>query len=106
MNKIFSLIFSICLVTWIFPDLLNAQSDYKLAEQDSLALVAFYWATDGPNWKSNQDGFGFNDLTSEWQGVYDGGFSKWQKIWIQQKRFRLLPKKYLLMTGELNWSIF
>ncbi|MBN3036267.1 MAG: immunoglobulin domain-containing protein [Bacteroidales bacterium] len=54
-----------------------AQSEYQLAEQDSLALVAFYHATDGPSWKSNQDGFGFDDLTSEWQGVYDGGYSKW-----------------------------
>lgn len=56
---------------------LIAQSDYKLAEQDSLALVAFYWATDGPNWTSNQPGFGFNDLSSEWQTTYDGQFNPW-----------------------------
>lgn len=55
----------------------NAQSDYKLAEQDSLALVAFYWATDGPNWTSNQEGFGIDDLTSEWQERYDGQFNNW-----------------------------
>lgn len=55
----------------------NSQSDYKLAEQDSLALVAFYWATNGPNWTSNQDGFGFDDLTSEWQVTYNGKFNKW-----------------------------
>ena len=55
----------------------NAQSDYKLAEQDSLALVAFYWATDGPNWTSNQEGFGFDDLTSEWQEKYDGSYNNW-----------------------------
>ncbi|MDW3648529.1 MAG: T9SS type A sorting domain-containing protein [Bacteroidia bacterium] len=59
------------------PYSLKAQSDYKLAEQDSLALVAFYWATDGPNWLSNQPGFGFNDLSSEWQGKYDGQFNPW-----------------------------
>ena len=58
------------------PSLL-AQADYKLAEQDSLALVAFYWATDGPNWTSNQPGFGFDDLTSEWQERYDGNFNNW-----------------------------
>ena len=58
------------------PTLL-AQADYKLAEQDSLALVAFYWATDGPNWTSNQPGFGFDDLTSEWQERYNGGFNNW-----------------------------
>ena len=56
---------------------LSAQADYKLAEQDSLALVAFYWATDGPNWTSNQPGFGFDDLTSEWQERYDGKFNNW-----------------------------
>jgi len=58
------------------PTLL-AQVDYKLAEQDSLALVAFYWATDGPNWTSNQPGFGFDDLSSEWQDRYKGGFNNW-----------------------------
>lgn len=56
---------------------IGAQQDYRLAEQDSLALVAFYWATDGPNWISNQDGFGFDDLTSEWQAKYDGKYNKW-----------------------------
>ena len=56
---------------------ISAQSDYKLAEQDSLALVAFYWATDGPNWISNQDSFGFDKLASEWQEKYDGKFNKW-----------------------------
>jgi len=56
---------------------LHAQNDYKLAEQDSLALVAFYWATDGPNWTSNQAGFGFDDLSSEWQAVYNGQFNAW-----------------------------
>lgn len=56
---------------------LLCQADYKLAEQDSLALVAFYWATDGPNWTSNQAGFGFDDLSSEWQEKYDGQFNNW-----------------------------
>jgi len=60
-----------------FNQLLSAQSDYKIAEQDSLALVAFYNATDGPNWFSNQAGFGLEDLTSEWQGTYTGGFNNW-----------------------------
>ena len=55
----------------------TAQSNYHLAEQDSLALVAFYWTTDGPNWTSNQPGFGFDDLSSEWQVTYDGNFNNW-----------------------------
>lgn len=64
-------------ILFIAANTLYAQSDYKIAEQDSLALVAFYHATDGPNWISNQDGFGFDNLSSEWQGVYDGGYNKW-----------------------------
>ncbi|WP_235291571.1 T9SS type A sorting domain-containing protein [Portibacter lacus] len=55
----------------------TSQSDYKLAEQDSLALVAFYWATDGPNWTSNQAGFSMSDLSTEWQDTYDGQFNNW-----------------------------
>lgn len=63
------------LLGWSMP--LSSQSDYKIAEQDSLALVAFYWATDGPNWTSNQEGFGFDDLSTEWQEKYDGQFNNW-----------------------------
>jgi len=55
----------------------SGQTQYRLAEQDSMALVAFYHATDGPNWTSNQNGFGLEDLSSEWQGIYYGGFNKW-----------------------------
>lgn len=77
MSKFIIRIIIFIAITGLFPGLLSAQSDYKLAEQDSLALVAFYWATDGPDWKSNQDGFGFDDLSSEWQGIYDGGYNKW-----------------------------
>lgn len=65
------------LLVFNFNQLVSAQSDYKIAEQDSLALVAFYHATDGPNWFSNQDGFGLDDLTSEWQLKYTGGFNHW-----------------------------
>lgn len=54
-----------------------AQNYYKIEKQDSLALVAFYWATDGPNWKSNQDGFNRESLSSDFQSSYNGGFSKW-----------------------------
>ena len=66
-----------CLLLLAGSSTLLAQADYKLAEQDSLALVAFYWATDGPNWTSNQPGFGFDDLSSEWQERYNGGFNHW-----------------------------
>ena len=55
----------------------QAQPDYRLAEQDSLALVAFYHATDGPNWTSNREGFSRADLSTEWQAVYEGGFNNW-----------------------------
>ncbi|WP_235296269.1 T9SS type A sorting domain-containing protein [Portibacter marinus] len=55
----------------------SIHSQFKVAEQDSLALVAFYWATDGPNWISNQEGFNRENLSTEWQDFYDGGFNKW-----------------------------
>ena len=71
------LIYQFSWLLLILSSQLTAQSDCKLAEQDSLALVAFYWATDGPNWTSNQEGFGFDDLTSEWQDRYDGKFNHW-----------------------------
>ncbi len=67
----------VSVLTFTLLGQLQAQADYKLAEQDSLALLAFYYATDGPNWTSNQDGFGFDDLSSDWQLRYDGGYSKW-----------------------------
>lgn len=70
-------IFGFLILTFTFFGQLQAQSDYKLVEQDSLALLAFYYATDGPNWTSNQDGFGFDDLSSDWQARYDGGYNKW-----------------------------
>ncbi len=75
-NKIITFLY-IGLLLLTGTSTLLAQADYKLAEQDSLALVAFYWATDGPNWTSNQPGFGFDDLTSEWQERYDGNFNNW-----------------------------
>lgn len=77
MNNKHSLIFFIFAIVGFLTSPVQAQSDYRLAEQDSLALVAFYWATDGPNWISNQPGFGFDDLSTEWQGTYDGGFNNW-----------------------------
>ncbi len=55
----------------------SASTGFKIAEQDSLALLAFYWATDGPNWISNQPGFDTTSLTSEWQERYKLNFGKW-----------------------------
>jgi hypothetical protein len=77
MRKHIVSLISLLSVTGFIVHPVDAQSDYKLAEQDSLALVAFYHATNGPAWTSNQPGFGFDDLSSEWQGFYDGGFNSW-----------------------------
>lgn len=77
MNKRYTPIVLLLLWTIMLGSTLQAQSDYRVAEQDSLALVAFYHATDGPNWTSNQDGFGLDDLSTEWQESYDGGYGKW-----------------------------
>ncbi|MFK7921562.1 MAG: T9SS type A sorting domain-containing protein [Bacteroidia bacterium] len=86
---------------------LSAQSDYKLAEQDSLALVAFYWATDGPNWISNQAGFGFNDLSSEWQAKYDGSFNPWlsgpAKDWFGVRVEKRAIPNSLDSTYRVTW---
>ena len=71
------IVFSLLFLISTFGFWMQAQQSYPLAEQDSLALVAFYWATDGPNWVSNQEGFGFDDLTSEWQDKYVGKFNNW-----------------------------
>ena len=40
----------------------------QVAEQDSLALVAFYHATDGPNWRY-KGGWLTDPLSSRWRGV-------------------------------------
>ena len=78
MNKMKTLIISIGIPAFFLFQPLHAQPTYKLAEQDSLALVAFYWATDGPNWFSNtEEGFGHHNLTSEWQDQYFGGYNRW-----------------------------
>ena len=77
MNKTYIKITLLFSLSMMVCGQLQAQSDYKLVEQDSLALVAFYNATDGPNWTSNQDGFGFDDLSADWQLRYDGGYDKW-----------------------------
>ncbi len=77
MNNKHSLIIFIFALAGCLTSPVQAQSDYRLAEQDSLALVAFYWATDGPNWISNQPGFGVDDLSTEWQSTYDGSFNNW-----------------------------
>jgi hypothetical protein len=96
MDKTFDKISLLFILTIMLCSQVQAQSDYKLVEQDSLALVAFYQATDGPNWISNQDGFGMDGLSTEWQDVYDGGFSKWLegpvKDWFGVKvEKRLIP---------------
>ena len=96
MDKTFYKISLLFILTIMLCSQVQAQSDYKLVEQDSLALVAFYQATDGPNWISNQDGFGMDGLSTEWQDVYDGGFSKWLegpvKDWFGVKvEKRLIP---------------
>jgi len=77
MNKTYFKISLLFILALLFCGQVRAQSDYKLVEQDSLALVAFYNATDGPNWTSNQEGFSRDDLSTEWQEKYHGGFNNW-----------------------------
>ncbi len=53
-------------LTVLAPQMLVAQCD---AESDSLALVDFYYATDGPNWLNNHLWLDNNFPISSWNGV-------------------------------------
>lgn len=52
----------------------NVKEKHKADEQDSLALVALYNATDGDNWTNNDNWLTGN--VSDWHGIYLDGDSK------------------------------
>jgi hypothetical protein len=65
-NRFIGVLVFAAIVLFATPNL-KAQ---KVAEQDSLALVAFYNATDGPNWISNQDDFSFDNIKDDFDLYY------------------------------------
>lgn len=92
---------------------LNAQdySDYtSCALQDSLALVAFYRATDGPNWTSNQDGFGIENLSDDVKIYYEtlypnAGLGKWLEGPVKDWFGVTLEKKQIGNSSDSAWRV-
>lgn len=58
---------AISAISLIFTFLLPLSSPAQVLEQDSLALVAFYNSTDGPNWNNNTGWL--SEPVSTWYGV-------------------------------------
>jgi uncharacterized repeat protein (TIGR02059 family) len=95
--------------------LLNTEAqDYsgytKCAEQDSLALVAFYNATDGPNWISNQDGFTIAQLGDDVLTYYtkdhpNAGMGKWLVGPVKDWFGVLLEKQQVGNTHDSVWRV-
>lgn len=82
----------------------------KCAVQDSLALVAFYNATDGPNWTSNQDGFsveklGDDVLVYHTETYPNAGMGKWLQGPVKDWFGVLLEKQPLGATGDSIWRV-
>ncbi len=86
-------------------------SDYtSCAEQDSLALVAFYYATDGANWLSNQDGFSIDNLGDDVLTYYstdypNAGLGKWLEGPVKDW-FGVTLEKQLADNGvDYEWRV-
>ncbi|MGF7140198.1 T9SS type A sorting domain-containing protein [Roseimarinus sediminis] len=98
-------------LAFIFSASAQDYSGYtKCLEQDSLALVAFYNATDGPNWKSNQDGFSINDLSDNvleyHTDIYpNAGMGKWLEGPVKDWFGVLLEKQQLGNTTDSVWRV-
>ena len=80
------------------------------AEQDSLALVAFYNATDGPNWLSNQDGFSKEDLSDDIDVYYNetypnAGMGKWLEGPVKDWFGVLLEKQQVGNSSDSVWRV-
>jgi len=78
------------------------------AEQDSLALVAFYNATGGANWISNQNGFSISSLTDNALSYHtteypNSGMGKWLQGPVKDWFGVLLEKQPIGVNGD---SIF
>jgi uncharacterized repeat protein (TIGR02059 family) len=82
------------------------------AEQDSLALVAFYNATDGPNWKSNSDTFNINNIGSDgdyglgfWTTYPNAGKGKWLSGPVKDWFGLLLEKQPIGTSKDSAWRL-
>jgi len=82
----------------------------KCAAQDSLALVAFYNATDGPNWSSNQDGFSVASLSDNVLAYHtidypNAGMGKWLVGPVKDWYGVLLEKQQVGTTTDSVWRV-
>ncbi len=87
-------------------------SDYSgCAEQDSLALVAFYWATDGPNWISNKTkNFDISYLSDDVKDYYadqypNAGFNHWFDGPVKDWFGVTLAKRQVGNTTDSVWRV-
>jgi len=82
----------------------------RCAEQDSLALVALYHATDGPNWKCNQDGFSLLSLSENVLEYHtltypNAGMGKWLVGPVKNWFGVLLEKQQVGSTSDSVWRV-
>jgi uncharacterized repeat protein (TIGR02059 family) len=80
------------------------------ALQDSLALVAFYHATDGPDWISNQDGFSISFLSDDVLVYYTtdypyAGLGKWLEGPVKDWFGVLLEKQQIGDGPDSAWRV-
>lgn len=109
MTMIRSIFLSIVFLTTVFSSFGQDYSRYNgCAEQDSLALVAFYHATGGPSWFSNQDDFSISKLSDN--ALYyhtteypNSGMGKWLQGPVKDWFGVLLEKQPVGVNGD---SIF
>lgn len=80
------------------------------AEQDSLALVAFYHATGGENWFSHKEGFGLSSLTDN--ALYyhtteypNSGMGKWLQGPVKDWFGVLLEKQPVGVNGDSIYRV-
>ncbi len=82
------------------------------AEQDSLALVAFYNATGGPSWTCNADDFDINSIGSDGDyglGLFtyypNAGKSKWLVGPVKDWFGVVLEKQQIGSTSDSAWRV-
>lgn len=76
----------------------------QVRETDSLALVAFYNSTDGPNWLRNEDWLA--GPVSTWQGVRVSDGRVVSLVSIQNNMTGQLPPEFYDLTALTSWRIF
>lgn len=100
-------------IAGIIPLKSQDYTDYThCAEQDSLALVAFYNATGGPGWTCNADNFDINSIGSDEDyglGLYssypNAGKGKWLDGPVKDWFGVVLEKQQIGSTSDSAWRV-